>query len=451
MTHDVFLSYSRKDIQLMHRVRQSLIDGGLTTVWTDEGITPGTPSWDAAIEEALQTAQCMVVILTPNVKNAKGVRDEIHYANIHGIRIFPLLAAGTEQSAVPYSLSGTQWVDVRTDYDESIHKLVAGIQLFLNRPVTTTGQILEAKQTKARSNRLRRITAIGAVVLLLAASLLVFLQANDGFRTPSTPDERQQAMTAVAQHETESSGPNGTATIGAIMTRFVTETRAVVDSANTSTAEAYTDTPTYTPTDNLTATANVRETLNAQAAANVPTDTPQPTPSPTLTPTNTVTPTTTPTPSVEATQTADALLAVECDPEKLVLETDLILAEKALAACPAVWEELLLRLQTATDQSLQEDDYNKQAHFVTYRGIISYYMGDYQNALYLHSVALLIYREEDNQIEEGRSLYYLGRIYTAMERGEDASLFFAQATAIAHGLANQGLLTPMGIDATIEP
>jgi hypothetical protein len=298
VANDVFLSYSRKDIQLMHRVRASLIQAGLTTVWTDEGIVPGTPLWDAAIEEALQEARCMVVILTPNSKNAKGVRDEIHYANIHSKRIFPLLAAGDVQSSIPYTLSGTQWVDARTNYDEAIRKLVEGIQLFLSRPLTPQKPVQETR-SKARRERPVWLTTIGSVGVVIAVSLLILLWANGAFRAPATPEptlsENEKALTLVADTQ-----------VAVILNGFYTETSV----ANaTATAQAYTHTPTSTPTEDFTATANAQATLDAQATANVPTDTPQPTPTSTTAPTSTLTPTITPTPDVGATQTADAVQA----------------------------------------------------------------------------------------------------------------------------------------------
>jgi hypothetical protein len=61
--HHIFLSYSRRDADIMHRVRDTLSDDGLT-VWTDEGIEPGTPLWDRAVEDGLKSAGCMVVILS---------------------------------------------------------------------------------------------------------------------------------------------------------------------------------------------------------------------------------------------------------------------------------------------------------------------------------------------------------------------------------------------------
>ncbi|HQY93273.1 MAG TPA: toll/interleukin-1 receptor domain-containing protein [Caldilinea sp.] len=51
-TVDIFLSYSRLDRAQMHVVQDVLRQAGFS-VWIDEGLEPGTPSWEAAIEEAL--------------------------------------------------------------------------------------------------------------------------------------------------------------------------------------------------------------------------------------------------------------------------------------------------------------------------------------------------------------------------------------------------------------
>jgi len=42
----------------MRAVQEILREAGLS-VWTDEGLKPGTPSWQAAIEEAVAQAQAL--------------------------------------------------------------------------------------------------------------------------------------------------------------------------------------------------------------------------------------------------------------------------------------------------------------------------------------------------------------------------------------------------------
>ena len=70
---DVFLSYSRKDVDYMHRLRDDLVGAGLD-VWTDEsGLEPGSRRWTSLIEEALEQAQCMVVVLSPDAKESQWV------------------------------------------------------------------------------------------------------------------------------------------------------------------------------------------------------------------------------------------------------------------------------------------------------------------------------------------------------------------------------------------
>jgi hypothetical protein len=119
----IFLSYSRHDTEIMRQVRATLQAEGLS-VWSMEGIEPGTPLWDRAVEDALRAAECMVVILTPHVIDSKGVRDEIHYAQIHKVRIFPLLAAGDQETSIPYTISGVQFTDIRTRYEMGMGRLI---------------------------------------------------------------------------------------------------------------------------------------------------------------------------------------------------------------------------------------------------------------------------------------------------------------------------------------
>jgi hypothetical protein len=51
----IFLSCSRKDIDIMHQVKETLEHAGVS-VWIDEKLRPGTPDWIQAIEDNLE--QC---------------------------------------------------------------------------------------------------------------------------------------------------------------------------------------------------------------------------------------------------------------------------------------------------------------------------------------------------------------------------------------------------------
>jgi hypothetical protein len=122
MAH-IFLSYSRRDTDVMHRVRTDLQNAGLS-VWTDQGIEPGTSLWKDAIEQAIEKAGCLVVILSPDAKQSIWVKRELDYASVHKVPIFSLLAQGEEAEAVPFALVGSQYVDIRKNYATNMQKLI---------------------------------------------------------------------------------------------------------------------------------------------------------------------------------------------------------------------------------------------------------------------------------------------------------------------------------------
>jgi signal transduction histidine kinase len=124
--YHVFLSYISKDADTMWRVFHDLRAEGLT-VWIDQtNLEPGTLAWDRAIEEAIVNSDCLVVILSPGARKSEWVREELHYAKQLGKRIFPLLASGEAQDAIPFGFSTAQWTDIRDDhrYQDGIHKLI---------------------------------------------------------------------------------------------------------------------------------------------------------------------------------------------------------------------------------------------------------------------------------------------------------------------------------------
>lgn len=231
-SYHIFLSYSRNDAELMREVEAVFRSEGLS-VWTDEGIQPGTPLWDSAIETALKASGCMVVILTPNAMEAKGLRDEIHYANIHNIRIFPLLADGTEQTAIPYRLSGTQWVDIRApNFERGMRKIVETVCAYIGIESKTQRVEREAHQAASSTpHRSQPISSqrkappynryfiggvLGILVLVLVVggiALLLSSIANNGSSNATlTPVGLPNATSTAAATQSGAQTPDDSAT-----------------------------------------------------------------------------------------------------------------------------------------------------------------------------------------------------------------------------------------------
>jgi hypothetical protein len=125
--HHIFLSYSRRDMRMMQRVRDDLRSNSFS-VWTDEGIHPGTISWKEAIEKAIRGTGIMLVLLSPDANDSTWVQREIDYAEVQGIPVLPILVRGEPRDAIPFALAGAQFVDLRSHYD-------IGFKLLLQRCV----------------------------------------------------------------------------------------------------------------------------------------------------------------------------------------------------------------------------------------------------------------------------------------------------------------------------
>ncbi len=149
MEHHIFLSYSRKDVQTMYLVRDAMLAEGLN-VWTDEGIEPGTPLWKDTIEHAIESAGCIVVILSPDSKQSIWVKRELDYAQAQRRHTFAVLAAGDDSNAVPFSLIGSQYIDLRNNVEVGVKKLALAIGRHLNVETTTQQDLRLANEAGRR-------------------------------------------------------------------------------------------------------------------------------------------------------------------------------------------------------------------------------------------------------------------------------------------------------------
>jgi hypothetical protein len=153
MTHQVFVSYSRTDSEIMKRICEYLRRSHLL-LWTDENLVPGTPSWSKAIEKALDNSKCLIVLLSPDSKSSDWVDKEINYAHSSvKIPIYPILVRGDETNSIPFMLTHTQYVDIRTQFEEPLTKLSNAIKQTISpdEEKTATNKPLDSIDIKAAS------------------------------------------------------------------------------------------------------------------------------------------------------------------------------------------------------------------------------------------------------------------------------------------------------------
>lgn len=126
----VFISYSRKNADIVERLRTSIRDADIQ-VWIDKvGLTPGTISWEQALRDAIDGANAVLLCASPDSRQSAFVRDEISLAKQAGKRIYPAWVAGDNWlDCVPLGMGGTQYADLRGEnYATGVAQLIAALK-----------------------------------------------------------------------------------------------------------------------------------------------------------------------------------------------------------------------------------------------------------------------------------------------------------------------------------
>ena len=104
----VFISYSRSDMEFVRRLAADLQRAGLD-VWWDLSDIQGSDVWERKIEEGLGSSQYFIVILTPASLESRWVRREYLSADKKELKIIPLRLKPSNE--VPLTLRDIQPID----------------------------------------------------------------------------------------------------------------------------------------------------------------------------------------------------------------------------------------------------------------------------------------------------------------------------------------------------
>jgi len=127
----VFISYSRRDDAVMHRMVKHLRKQGIKAWVDNEKLVIGTPVWEEEIENAIKVASAVVVVLSPDSKKSVWVRREVSFAERYKKRIFPIMVAGDEDTSITLRLITNQYVDIRKDETTGLNSLSTDISHYL--------------------------------------------------------------------------------------------------------------------------------------------------------------------------------------------------------------------------------------------------------------------------------------------------------------------------------
>src|SRR5688572_6204213 len=125
----LFLSYSRRDIEIARRLTEAF-KGQELDFWIDwEGIPP-TVDWWKEIEKGIEEADIFLFLLSPDSAKSKVCGQEIEHAVKNGKRLIPVVVRDINAADSPSALRTLNWVFLRSedDFNISFVKLIAAIK-----------------------------------------------------------------------------------------------------------------------------------------------------------------------------------------------------------------------------------------------------------------------------------------------------------------------------------
>lgn len=229
----VFISYSRKDIDFVRKLAGDLENAGYE-VWWDLSDLRGGDDWVNTIPAAIASSHYVVVVLSPDAVESQWVRKEYTQALSLRKKIIPILL---KPGNVPFALNTINFVNFTVgEYEERFKQLLSALD-FTGKPPEVTPYRKPFLGLPPVFLNFGIPIAIG-FLLLLAFTLIP--------RTPPPPPETPTA--------TQTSPPVASGTF----------------------TETLTEAPTQTPTASSTVTATQTPTITPTQPTNTPSPTKQP-------------------------------------------------------------------------------------------------------------------------------------------------------------------------------
>ena len=119
-TETTFFSYSRSDSAFVLKLASDLRNAG-ADIWLDQiDIKPGS-HWDKSVEAALNSAQRLIVVLSPTSVSSDNVMDEVSFALGNGKTVIPILLS---ECTTPFRIKRLQRIDFTGNYQTGLNKLI---------------------------------------------------------------------------------------------------------------------------------------------------------------------------------------------------------------------------------------------------------------------------------------------------------------------------------------
>lgn len=117
----VFISYSRQDLNFVQGFAQALMSNGVE-VWWDLSSLQGGDNWTNEIPQAIENSDLCIVVLSPNAVQSEWVQKEYTYALNHQKRIIPVLYQACK---IPFALVNINFIDLQgANYQKGMEQVL---------------------------------------------------------------------------------------------------------------------------------------------------------------------------------------------------------------------------------------------------------------------------------------------------------------------------------------
>ena len=149
---DVFISYSRRDRTVVERLTAALAARG-RSAWVDFADIPPTAEWMAEIKGAIDAADTVVVVLSPDSVASPVCTEELEAAVDANKRIVPVVVRDVPATDVPPELAKRNWLFLREDddFEAGVDTLVTTLETDLDRVRAHSKLLVRAREWSARA------------------------------------------------------------------------------------------------------------------------------------------------------------------------------------------------------------------------------------------------------------------------------------------------------------
>lgn len=131
--HQSVLAYSPKDKRLTRRLVADLKSEGIIA-WTGDYLKTSGDYWLSSMQQALDQANCLLVLLTPDAMQTYSVEQAVAYAREQSIPIFLLLAKGDALTIQFGKFGSASLIDLRPQVQNKEHLVSPELMTAVNQP-----------------------------------------------------------------------------------------------------------------------------------------------------------------------------------------------------------------------------------------------------------------------------------------------------------------------------